>query len=238
MFLLRVKLLKVLNLKTFFIFALLSNMKLELLRDDILLKLPSFTEEITRPTSSGFEFSTLKSQTYDPVSGVVLKHSDNCNHVQTGDTVFFQIFTFTNAKERCYGDDNPDFDEYKPFTHYAWKQNGEWFMIIRESSLYFALRGQDIVPLNGYTLARPIEKAERYSNVSTTGLLSVDIAKENYKANQAIVFRSTNPLLKEGNTIQTLRHCDILLEEKLNCPVLPDDFFIIETKNIISCTKQ
>lgn len=212
-------------------------MKLELRRNDVLLKLPSYTEEITRETKDGLSVATLKSQTYNPISGEVLQYSPNCKHVKVGDTVFFQIFTFTNAKERCYGDDNPDFDEYKPFTHYAWKENGVWYMIIRETSLYFVLLKENIVPLNGFTLARPIKK-ERYTNVSSTGLLCVDVKRENHKPNEAIIFRSSNPLLKDGMVVQTLRHCDITIEEQLNCPILPEDFFIIETKNIISCIKQ
>lgn len=216
-------------------------MKLELLRNDILLKLPPFTEEITRTTSTGLEVSTLLSQTYNPISGEVLQVSPNCSHVKRADTVFFQIFAFTNAKERCYGDDNPNYDEYKPFQTYAWKEDGVWYMIIRESALYFILRdisyppSSEIIPLNNFTLARPIKK-ERYSNVSSTGLLCVDVKKENHKPNECVVFRSS--AFKEGTIVQTLRHCDITIEEQLNCPILPEDFFIIENKNIISCIKQ
>ena len=65
----------------------------------------------------------------------------------------------------------------------------------------------------------------------------MDIQKENHKPNEAIIFRSSNPNLKEGTLVQTLKHCDITIEEQLNHPILPEDFFIIETKNIISCIK-
>ncbi len=212
-------------------------MKLELRRNDILLRLPSFTEEITRTTTTGLSVATLKSQTYNPISGEVIQNAKGCEWVMDGDIVFFPIFTFSNAKERCFGDDNPEYDGYRPITHYAWKENGVWYMIIRETDLYFLFKG-DIIPLNGYTLARPIKKEEPYSNISATGLLCVDIKKERHKPNEAIVFRSSNMELREGTVIQTLRHCDITVEEQLNCPILPEDFFIIETKNIISCIKQ
>lgn len=230
-------------------------MKLELRRNDLLLRLPSFTEEISRTSHTGLSVATLQSQTYNPISGEVLQHSPFCSHVKVGDTVFFQIFTFTNAKERCYGDDNPDLDGYKPFKHIAWREDGVWYMIIRETDLYFIRRDMlfgsydmydknveiienkpFIIPLNGYTIAYPIKK-ERYSNTSSTGLLCVDLRRENHKPNEAIIFQSSNRNLKHGMVVQTLRHCDITIEEELNCPILPEDFFIIETKNIISCTK-
>ena len=225
-------------------------MKLELRRNDVLLRLPQYTEDITRETTSGLSVATLRSQTYNPVSGEVIQVSPFCSNVKVGDTAFFQIFTFSNAKERCYGDENPDFDEYKPVTHYAWLENGVWYMIIRETDLYFVDRvittakwdGQfvsgktfhDIVMLNNYTLACPIQKEQ----IESSGLLCVDIKKEQYRPNEAIIFRSSHKDLKEGMIVQTLRHCDITIEEQLNCPILPEDFFIIETKNIVSCIKQ
>lgn len=209
-------------------------MKLELRRNDVLLRLPQYTEDITRETTGGLSVATLKSQTYNPVSGEVIQVSPFCSNVKVGDTAFFQIFTFSNAKERCYGDENPDFDDYKPFTHYAWNEDGVWYMIIRESDLYFIMREKDVLCLNNYTLARPIQKEK----VESSGLLCVDIKKEQYRANEAIVFRSSHKDLQEGMIVQTLRHCDITIEEQLNCPILPEDFFIIETKNIVSCIKQ
>lgn len=218
-------------------------MKLELRRNDVLLKLPLYTEAITRETTSGLTLATLKSQTYNPVSGEVIQVSPNCENVRVGDTAFFQIFTFSNAKERCYGDENPDYDDYKPVTHYAWLEDGVWYMIIREIDLYFSIRPlgyfennpvEVIKVLNNYTLARPIQKEK----VETSGLICVDIKKEQYRPNEAIIFRSSNSLLKEGMIVQTLKHCDITIEEQLNYPILPEDFFIIETKNIISCIKQ
>ena len=227
-------------------------MKLELRRNDVLLRLPQYTEDITRETTGGLSVATLKSQTYNPVSGEVIQVSPFCSNVKVGDTAFFQIFTFSNAKERCYGDENPDFDDYKPFTHYAWNEDGVWYMIIRESDLYFIHRKftsdevsgsillfgiptiSEIICLNNYTLARPIPKEK----VESSGLLCVDIKKEQYRANEAIVFRSSHKDLQEGMIVQTLRHCDITIEEQLNCPILPEDFFIIETKNIVSCIKQ
>jgi len=209
-------------------------MKLELRRNDVLLRLPQYTEDITRENTGGLSVATLRSQTYNPVSGEVIQVSPFCLNVKVGDTAFFQIFTFSNAKERCYGDENPDFDEYKPVTHYAWNEDGVWYMIIRETDLYFTMRGQEIICLNNYTLARPIKKEK----VESSGLLCVDIKKEQYRANEAIIFRSRHNDLQEGMIVQTLRHCDITIEEQLNCPILPEDFFIIETKNIVSCIKQ
>ena len=209
-------------------------MKLELRRNDVLLRLPQYTEDITRETTNGLSVATLRSQTYNPVSGEVIQVSPFCSNVKVGDTAFFQIFTFSNAKERCYGDENPDFDEYKPVTHYAWFEDGVWYMIIRETDLYFLEKVGNVTCLNNYTLARPIQKEK----VESSGLLCVDIKKEQYRPNEAIIFRSSHKDLKEGMVVQTLRHCDITIEEQLNCPILPEDFFIIETKNIISCIKQ
>jgi len=211
-------------------------MTLVLRKNHLLLELPEYTEQFSRPTQSGLEVPTLQSQTYNPVSGKVIQTAQNCEYAQVGDDVFFQIFAFTNGKERCYGDDNPDFDDYKPFNKYCYMLGGKWYMIIPETELYFIFRNGDIIPLNGYTLATQIAKQRIEQRES--GLLSVDVSKENYIVNQAVIFRSSSEELNEGDVVQTLKHCDITVEEQLNCPILPKDFFIIETKNIISCTKH
>lgn len=227
--------------------------KISLKRTDILLSLPPETEQLTRSTQSGLDISTLKSQTYNPVYGTVIKRSKGCKKVQNGDKCFFQIFTFSVAKERAYGGEQEDLaNEYVPVSHFAFKEAGKWYMIISEASLYFFVRSATygsygasdksveiveekhfISVLNSYTLATPVDKAEEE-------LISVKLKTyedKQYELNTAKVFASSESWLNNGDIIKTLRFCDITMEEEYNHPILPDNFFIIESKNII-CTME
>lgn len=200
-------------------------MKLELRRSDLLIKLPDFTGQLTRFTND-LELHTLTSQTYNPVSGTVFQTA-NCKHVQEGDTVFFQIFTYSIAVERAYGHVEEEHNTYKPYPYYAFKEGENWYMILREEDLYFILRGTHIIPLNGYTIASPIKLT------SNATFEIANLSGKLYHPNTATVVASKE--FKYGDYVKTLRHCDITIEEKLNSPLLPEEYFIIESKNII-CT--
>lgn len=227
-----------------------------LLRDDILLLLPPETEALTRTQQSGLEVATLQSQTYNPVYGTVIKHSNQCKRVIAGDKAFFQIFTFSVAKDRAYGDEtNPQFvNEYIPVQHFAFKENDNWYLIIRESALYF-LVGEvppGIQSLNNYVIATPapnnsppyfqggVPAGRGGQAADNSQLITLTKHNKSYALNEAIVFASET--LQPGDCIQTLRHCDITIEEQFNNPILSalippseaDGTFIIEFKNIIS----
>lgn len=199
-------------------------MRLDLRRTDLLLKLPDYTGQLTRETS-GFATHTLTSQSYNPVSGVVFQTA-NTNHVKQGDTVFFQIFTFSVACERAYGHPEAEHNTYKPYSYFAFKEGENWYMILREEDLYFIYRDGRIIPLNGYTVAAPV------TLTSDTTFAIPNIRGKLYSPNTAIVIASDGDF-KRNDYVKTLRHCDITIEEKLNCPILPEEYFIIETKNII-----
>lgn len=246
---------------------------LVLLRDDILLALPPETEQRTRTQASGIEVATLQSQTYNPVYGTILQFGPECKHAQLYDRAFFQVFTFSVAKERAYGDEtNSQFaNEYSPTQHFAFKDDdGRWYMIIRESALYFllvpdrmstpvslAINDPEFFMLNNYVLASPaIESKFDGSHITIHAIdeqgqiapvltlrggrdwdspLLLTVSNKDYSLNEAIIFQAPQGCgLNPGDHVQTLRFCDITLEEQYNNPALPDNYFIIEFKNIIS----
>lgn len=169
--------------------------QLSLHRDDILLRLPAETEQLTRTQPSGLEVSTLQSQTYNPVYGTVItmydKSATDCQlptvDCRLGDLAFFQIFTFSTAKDRAYGDlTNPQFaNEHLPVTHYAFIYEGIWYMIIRASSLYFIKRpvtlsvaeGSDeqIVVLNNYVIASPVPAPSAFDGAKVNALVEDEV---------------------------------------------------------------
>jgi co-chaperonin GroES (HSP10) len=200
-------------------------MKLDLRRNDILIKLPDYTGKLTR-LSNNLELHTLTSQTYNPVSGVVFQKA-SCRHIEEGDTVYFQIFTYSIAVERAYGHVEEEHNTYKPYPYYAFKEGENWYMILREEDIYFILRGKQIIPLNGYSIASPVKLT-----YNTTFEIA-NLSGKMYHPNTATIVASNE--FKYGDYVKTLRHCDITVEEKLNSPLLPEEYFIIESKNII-CT--
>ncbi len=218
-------------------------LQLSLKRDDILLRLPIETEDLTRTQSSGLEVATLHSQTYNPVYGTVLQVSDTLNMNPSWlrpfvtDQVFFQIFAFSVAKDRCYGDTmNPQFaSEYIPVSHMAFKEDDGWKMIIRASSIYFIKRGETIIPLNNY-LTEKYSTQELIDLFSQSGklLYVADLSNKDYQLNEAIISHSPVPWLNPGDHVFTLRHCDITIEEQYNNPILPQNYFIIEAQNIVA----
>ena len=102
--------------------------KLTVKRNDVLVRLPHYTDTITRTQQSGIELHTLGLQTYDPVSGTVIHIGPDCKDVKLFDEVFFQVFTYSTGLERAYGDyRNKEFkNEYRPIRHIAFQRNEQF----------------------------------------------------------------------------------------------------------------
>jgi len=75
--------------------------------------------------------------------------------LEKGDTVYMQYLSVLLALADEF---NPaaDFPDPKWFT-----KDGEMYVIIDYSNVYFAIRGDKLIPVNGYCIARPIIKEEK-----------------------------------------------------------------------------
>jgi len=203
-----------------------------LLRDDILVKLPPDTDSLLKKHKSGLYLHTLDGLKYAPTHGAVIQVSHQTKHVSLGDEVFFGNHNWENAKTRAFGSQDERFAGH-PTTHdvFAVKDNGDNYMIIPERSLYFIYRNNAIITINDIVICEPIEKVE---NITPSGLVIVDLKAEKHQDNKAKVFAApSNRELKKGDIIHTLKHCDIVVEEELNNPILPNKYFYVEYQDIV-----
>jgi len=222
----------------------------KLLRKDILLSLPDTTGANLRTLESGIILNTLSGVRYNPTHGTVLQVADGVTDVQVGDNVFFGNHIWENAKEWIYGASEAMYrGHYQGHTCWALEEDGKFYLILPSRDLYMALRGTDIVPLNGHVIAEPYKKSDagivikdggkdvvlNNATVSDGGIILPDLAEERYHEDMAkIVVAPMGSDLSTGDVVYTLRHCDIPVEEPLNNPVLPKLYFFIEEENIIA----
>lgn len=76
---------------------------MKLLRTDILVDLPTYTEERIRERESGILVDTLNEKLFYPRHGTVITTSDKVRGLNTGDTVFFSWIAWDKAKECAWG---------------------------------------------------------------------------------------------------------------------------------------
>lgn len=220
----------------------------KMLRNDVLVKLPKYTEETTRKLSSGLYISALQeAQRYAPTHGEVVSIG-SCKHVKIGDNVFFGNHLWKNAKDRAFGNDDERFKKmYFGHEVFAIKEDDCYFMVIPEKYVLFIKRGDEIIPINDYIIAVPVEKGTVEESVEVGGvntkingyqkglLLVVDLGEEKYKVNMAKIFAApVDSELKKDDIVHTLKHCDIFVENDMNNPILPEKYFFIENDDILA----
>lgn len=204
-----------------------------LLRKDILVKLPQSTDDVAVMQRSGIYISTLAhKEKYNPTHGTVVQIASEVEKAQVGDEVFFGNHLWDVAKRRAFGDSDERFKgHYVPDKVFAIKENGESYMILPEWMLYFLKRGEELIGMNQYVIAEPIEKEKL---TTESGLVLVDLEEEMYQKDKYRVFLAPEGELQKGDVVHTLRHCDIVVEEELNAPILPSKYFFIELDDIIA----
>lgn len=220
-----------------------------LLRKDVLVKLPEYTEETTRKTGSGLYISALQeAQRYAPTHGEVLVTSERCKYIQKGDIVFFGNHLWKNSLDRAFGSNDERFKKaYFAHETLAIKEEDGYYMILPEKYVLFIKRGDEIIPINDYVIGVPIDKGTVEESVEVGGvntkvngyksgsLLLVDLGEEKYRVNMAKIFAAPSDSdLKNGDLVHTLKHCDIFVENDLNNPILPDKYFFIELDDIVA----
>lgn len=204
----------------------------KLLRDCVLVKLPQDTDSLVKKTSGGVLIHTLRGRKYSPTHGTVIKMSVETKYVSLNDEVFFGLHEYDNGKTRAFGNEDKRFDGHAT-SHdtYVIQEGTDYYMIIPEKSLYFIYRNNTIIPLNDIVICEPIEKV---INTTPSGLILVDLKAEKHQENKAKVFAaSPDSGLKKGDIIHTLKHCDIVVEEELNNPILPNKYFYVEYQDIV-----
>lgn len=211
-----------------------------------MVKMPPDTEQLTRTTGSGLEFSTLDEVKYHPTHGTVvsppdkwqagiarrsftLPFQDKSNHfIGNGDEVFFSKLQWQSAKNAAFDSDN-ERDKGKGYESdtLAILDGDTYYMLIPYEYLNMAIRGEEIILLNDNVLCEPIP-----SRIVTTFFIA-DSREETYIENFAKVVVGSYEHPKD-TLIYTKKHCNILLEEPLNNPIYSKESFIIESENIIA----
>lgn len=212
-----------------------------LLRSDILVELPQSTDDVAVKTRGGLFVSTLAhKEKYNPTHGKVVQIADEVEKVAVGDTIFFGNHLWDVAKRRAFGDDDDRFKGfYTPDKVFAIKEGDGFdgspltcYMILPESMIYFVKRGEELIGMNGFVIAEPIQKEQQ---VTESKIVLVDLAEESYQENKFKVFLAPEGTeVDAGDIVHTLTHCDIVVEEELNAPILPSKYFFIEADDIIA----
>lgn len=221
-----------------------------MVRNNLLVLLPEQTEQMLRETEAGFTVSTLDALKYDPAHGTVVGVGLDCKDCLIGDEVFFNKVLWANAKECAWGSSDERFvNEYQGHREFALtpkspkgdlnsQQPVRYYMVIPEDKVWMVEFVQDgkVVPVNGHVVAEKITpKSPKGDLNSQQPFAVVDFREEDYEINQVrIVHGGGSLFLDKGDIVQTLRHCDLFVEEKLNNAHLPEEWFIIEEENIIS----
>jgi co-chaperonin GroES (HSP10) len=206
----------------------------ELLRTDILVKLPQGTDDVLVKQKSGIYVSTLShKEKYNPTYGEVVEVSEGAQHAKAGDVVFFGNHLWDVAKRRAFGDEDERYrGHYTADKVFAVKDGADYYMILPEEMIYFLRRGKELIGMNGIVIAEPIAKEKEQTH---SGLIIVDLSEETYVENKMRVFLAPNTIdVAKGDVVHTLRHCDIAIEEELNNPILPAKYFFVEAENIIA----
>ncbi len=197
--------------------------RLQLVRGLILVQLPATTEEIVRTQDNGFDYA---------VTDDAIRLAPTTGKFGMAD-VYFGKHLWQNAKACAWGDeDERDKNLYTEHNVYAIKENGVYYMLIPKSELFLLhhkIEGE-LFPQNNWNLCEPVEHLP-----ANTSLIFDNGKTEDYELNFAKIVRTAKQeWFKEGDIIQTLRHCDLPLEELMNNPTLDKKYFIIESDNIIS----
>lgn len=194
----------------------------------VLLEMPIETDQEVVKMNNGLYLKKLGDARYAPTHGQVI--STTAPNVFEGDTVFFGNHVWLAAKRTAFGDPEAK-GVYMPSAYFALEEGGKYYLIIPENRLYFIKRGDDIIVLNNHVIAEPIKKKQEV----VSGLIIVDLKEEDYVEDRYRVFMAPKGSdLEPGDVVTTLRHCDIEVENRLQNPVLPDRFFLIEQDNIVA----
>lgn len=230
----------------------------QLLRNDVLIKLPDYTKTNVRKTASGIELATLEQEKYNPTHGEITRKGGKAGQVQAGDTVFFHYLSYTSGMIRSDGSvpnskEDKRHDNYHENISTAYIEVGESpYLIMPENELYFVIRNGEIVMLNDNYLLEPIllelekqgvmlphGKSVEHTFVKTkSNILQLHNDKVRFEKNIAVVYcKPENSPIETGIVVHMLDNCYIKPEYEYNHPMLKKELFIVNKKNIIAIDK-
>lgn len=130
--------------------------RLRLFGRNVLIQLPSETDEKERTLKSGIAVSFIYSdkEKYAPVQGVIVKRSPKLEVLRDGDHVFFHYLCWGNAQHTAEQIHNGHYDG----TKIALECDGTKYLLMSETEIFFAKRGERFISVNDYLLLRAIPK--------------------------------------------------------------------------------
>lgn len=191
---------------------------MKLLRKQILVRVEVPEEVVTEsgiiiPIKQGREYagaSTFSQTKYAPTHGEVIEAAEGCS-AKVGDTVLFHFNTQQNCKNwgAVVGED----------------------LIVDEDKIVAIVRGGDIIPTDGWLIARRAEKAKEKEG-------SIYIPETHRKESDTkfvvVSIHDGYEDCKVGDVIYTQRECDRPIQANDIFNILPNDLFKIETKDILA----
>ena len=199
----------------------------KLLRDNVIVKLPEGTGNHFNHKSGLVISTTLSDDSlYYPVFGDVVLIAPDTKKVEIGDKVFFPYLSTYNAYNRPKRDGTVNYGNTKTIFTF----NEEQYMIIPESELILAKRGEEIVSLNEWVLLKHIPK-KNVQRLEVEGLngqkwkVNTTITEsqilllekgEHFEETLAEVVAAPDDMeLSEGDTVAVVKHWDVNLESEL-----------------------
>lgn len=129
--------------------------RLQLIGNNILIHLPSDVDDKNKTLQSGIVASFIYSdkEKYAPVFGSVYKRNSK-SVLRDGDQVFFHYLCYGNANHSAESFHNGHYDG----TKMTLECEGEKYLLMAETEVFFAKRGKRFVALNDIILLRSIPK--------------------------------------------------------------------------------
>lgn len=198
--------------------------RLRLFGKNVLIQLPEDTDNKERELKSGISVSFIYSdkEKYAPVQGIVVRRSPKLEILRDGDHVFFHYLCWGNAQHTAEQLKNGHYDG----TKIALECEGTKYLLMSETEIMFAKRGERFVSMNDYLLLRGIPKGLREEiikdargynvgkvwvsdSTSSSSIVMPDVS-EPYRLDIAeVVATPENVGLKPGDFIYPMKHWDV-----------------------------
>lgn len=129
-------------------------------------------------------------------SGTVILPGIKVNNIQEGDTIYFHYLTLENARQHRQG--------------CLIQDENDMYALVSASSVYFAVRDGDFVPMNGYTIAEPCVTPKEKTD---SGLYIPDIVDQE----SDVIFKVVkSEVCEPGDKIITAGDCNVPIEYDLD----------------------
>lgn len=196
---------------------------MEAFKDHIKVKIETPKEVVTKggiilPIEQGREYAGAKNyeqQKYAPTHGEVVSVGGAVTDVLVGDTVMFHFNMELNCKNQGKVESN----------------GSDKFFYLNVDRVMCVLRGDNLLPINGWVLANRAEKAAE----KTEGGIIIPEAhrKESDKKFRVVSVPDGYEDCAVGDVIYTEIDCDIPIQANEFLGIVPNDLFRISIDNII-----